>query len=190
MKAVKARLTIALVSVIALSLMAASVSNAAINPEDVVAIWLFDEGDGDIAEDSSGNGHDGQIAADINWVDGKFDKAVELPGVIPQFITVPHEESLNLDTWSVTAWIKADADSTGSWRDVIGKTANNNRNYSMQFHQTSGVFRPHFTEGAGQYKIVDGKTGLYDGEWHHVAGTYDREFLRAYVDGVLEAEAP
>jgi len=33
-----------------------------------------------------------------------------------------------------------------------------------------------------------GNTLIADGEWHYVAGTYDDEFLRVYVDGTLESE--
>ena len=37
--------------------------------------------------------------------------------------------------------------------------------------------------------MTAGTTDLRDGKWHHVTGTYDRAFIRAYVDGRMEGEA-
>lgn len=39
----------------------AATSNAKIDPEAVAGIWLFDEGNGKITEDLSGNGNDGEL---------------------------------------------------------------------------------------------------------------------------------
>jgi len=36
---------------------------------------------------------------------------------------------------------------------------------------------------------TEGTTDLNDGEWHHVAGTYDGADVRIYVDGVQENSA-
>ncbi len=42
--------------------MLANPSYAETDPAAVVGLWLFDEGKGDIAKDSSGNGHDGKFS--------------------------------------------------------------------------------------------------------------------------------
>ncbi|MDE0555538.1 MAG: hypothetical protein OXI24_15055 [Candidatus Poribacteria bacterium] len=39
----------------------AATGYAKIDPKTVVGIWLFDEGNGKVAEDLSGNGHDGEL---------------------------------------------------------------------------------------------------------------------------------
>jgi hypothetical protein len=38
-----------------------------IDPANIVAGWLFDEGNGGIASDISGNGHDGEIQGAPKW---------------------------------------------------------------------------------------------------------------------------
>ena len=63
---------------------------AALDPADIVAIWLFDEGEGGIVEDASGNPKDmdGTLEGgrhdneDLRpkWVDGKFGKALKCEG--------------------------------------------------------------------------------------------------------------
>ena len=37
-------------------------------------------------------------------------------------------------------------------------------------------------------KTAFSKTVAADGKWHHVAATFDGDFLRAYFDGVMEGE--
>jgi hypothetical protein len=43
--------------------------------------------------------------------------------------------------------------------------------------------------GAEQWKTATGRTSLIDDEWHHMAGTYDGNFIKAWVDGVMEAQS-
>ena len=45
----------------------------ALEVDDVIGVWLFDDGKGDTAKDSSGNGNDGKLIAKPTWVkNGKF----------------------------------------------------------------------------------------------------------------------
>ena len=44
--------------------------------DDAVGIWLFDEGKGGVAADTSGNGNDGEITG-AKWAEGKFGDALE-----------------------------------------------------------------------------------------------------------------
>jgi hypothetical protein len=95
--------TLACVSTVALvGLLLAVPTFAALDPADIIAIWLFDEGEGGIVEDASGNPHDmdGTLEGGhwgVNpgekpkWVDGKFGKALKCEGEgsvisIPNFI--------------------------------------------------------------------------------------------------------
>lgn len=83
--------TLACVSTVAFfGLMLTVPTYAALDPADIVAIWLFDEGEGKKTEDSSGNpkGMDGSLEGGPNdsdnlrpqWVDGKFGKALKCEG--------------------------------------------------------------------------------------------------------------
>jgi len=74
------RLTVIGISFIIVSLMFVGISNAKIDPQTAVGIWLFDKGSGDVAIDSSGNGNDGEFTGSPKWVTGKFGKALQLDG--------------------------------------------------------------------------------------------------------------
>ena len=67
----------ALVCIIGLALTAQS--GAEIDPETITGLWLFDEGAGKVAIDSSGSGLDADITKP-EWVDGPFGKALEFDG--------------------------------------------------------------------------------------------------------------
>jgi len=78
-------------------------SYAKIDPASIVGLWLFDEGSGNKAKDSSGNGNDGTING-AKWVDGRIkrNKALEFDGSSNYVLadikgTVP--QSLSLEAW-------------------------------------------------------------------------------------------
>ncbi len=192
MKVVVAKFSIVCISLIVISLMFAGQSYAEIDPKTIVGIWLFDDGSGDKAIDSSKNGNDGEIQGDLKWVEeGKFGKALEFPGVDENFVEVPHNKSLDLTLFSFTLWVKIEA--TGNYQSTLIKTADGQmENYSGYIYAGLKVFWTRFTSGGGgQWGFQQfGTTEVTDSEWHHLAGTYDMKSVKSYVDGVVEADAP
>ena len=76
----------------------------AIDPENVVGVWLFDEGEGEVLEDISGNGHDGIIVGKPKWVDSNFGKALEFNGQgevveVPELGLVDPTTEVTIVTW-------------------------------------------------------------------------------------------
>jgi hypothetical protein len=181
-----ARLTI--ISLIVISLLFIDLSYARINPETCVGVWLFNEGKGDVAKDASGNGHDGEIKGNLKWVDGKFVGALSFPGTADSYVSIPHEESLSLTTWSITSWLKVE--DSGSWQGIVVKQGGAPRNYAIFVNKGTGFFHAEIRLGDGTQKGIGGKTAVTDSKWHHVAATYDLKFMRVFVDGVLEGESP
>ena len=47
---------------------------------DLIGYWTFDEGSGNVAADSSGNGNDGTLEGGPNWVSGQLGSALEFEG--------------------------------------------------------------------------------------------------------------
>lgn len=183
---IAARLTLVYVSLIITFLMSTSMGNAKIPSDAIVGIWLFDEGTGEVAKDASGNGHDGEMGGSVKWVDGKFDGALSFPGNPESCVVVPNRPSLVLTTWSITAWVKLEK-SEGQWQVVLNKYGAPGSNYGLQTDDTN-VLVVSFTHGARVWSELHAKTKVADGKWHHVAGTYDKKAVRAYLDGREDAK--
>ncbi len=101
---------------------------------DAVGIWLFDEGDGDEAADSSGNVHTAKVVGGkLEWDEGKIGQAVGFkPGT---YLEVAHTDALNLETFTVAAWIKFVSDTGGGEQNIAYKQVGDNRatrNYTLK----------------------------------------------------------
>jgi hypothetical protein len=151
-----------------------STQSHAIDAKSIVGIWLFDEGKGETAKDSTGNKNDGTLKGSIKWVKGKYGQALEFSGTDNNFVEVPHNDSLTLETFSFTMWVKLQP--TANYQSVLIKTAS--------------VFWTRFMSGGSCAFQKFGKTAITDDKWHHLAGTYDMKSVKSYVDGVVEADAP
>ena len=151
------------------------------NDPALVGLWLCDDGAGDTMTDSSGNGND--ATGQFDWGEGKFDDGIVIAG---GGITVATSDSVNSvkEALTVAAWFRIDADSnTGIRRQNAflledqSDTEPVPNSFSFRIWTTNGLC-------PGAY----GTTELEHGEWYHVAGTYDGEFLKLYINGVAEEE--
>ena len=168
-------------------MLSASISHARIEKENIIGIWLFEEGKGKDVLDSSGNEHHGEINGAVKWVAGKIGGGLECPGATGNFVNIPHHENLNLSAFTITYWCKMGV--TAGWQIPVGKANGANRNFDFQTPANGGTVSLYFTQGASQWKGVEATTIITDEKWHHITGTYDLENLRIYVDGVMEKES-
>ena len=154
---------------------------------DAVGIWLFDEGTGDEAADSSGNEHTASVVGGkLEWVDGKIGKAVGFkPGI---YLEVEHTDTFNLKTFTVAAWIKFLSDTGGGEQNIAYKQVGNDRltrNYTLKMWggKIYGIFA---SDGNTDAVELESATNVVDKKWHHVAITYDKKAFKLYVNGKEE----
>ena len=146
---------------------------------DVVGIWLFDEDKGKVVKDASGNGHDGEIVGKVDWAAGKFGASLKFDG---GNVKIPHQDNMNLEQFTITAWVKVPA-VVEPYQMIVGKEAWPDRNYSMWIRP--GVMTFGFTTPGAAQDIQVGSKEVTDGQWHFVTGVYDKKSLMPYVDGAL-----
>ena len=144
---------------------------------EVVGVWLFDEGNGKMVKDASGQGRDGDIVGEVAWANGKFDAALEFDG---GHVSVPHDNDMNLRQWTMTAWIKVPK-IVEPYQVILGKEAWPNRNYTMWIRPDVMTFG--FTLPGGAQDLQVGSKQVTDDKWHFVVGVYDEKNLIPYVDG-------
>ncbi len=151
---------------------------AGITKEDIVALWLFDDGSGDTLKDSSGNGNDGKLIEGPTWDKGKFGGALKFDANKKQRVKVENSDSLNLtDQVSILAWGLV-SDTTGNRRFLQKSTEGSDNQYRLL--REGGFFR--FDAGPGVSNSRVQSPMFKEKEWHHVAGVYDGKTTAIYID--------
>lgn len=161
------------------------VNSAMAADPDLVAAWTFDEGSGNTAKDVTGNGHDGELT-DCQWVNGKFGSALEFDGTTSQ-VAIPNDDQLNIeDEVTVEAWINPSGfNDLSAIAQKWGDTSNR-RQYLLCLVGSNVSF---YISGSGDTWPQAGSAGTVPtGEWTHLAGTYDSNTIKVYIDGELDGE--
>ncbi len=192
MKGIITRFLFVSVSTIVVSLWSPLRGSAEIDLKNVVGIWTFDEGTGDLAKDISLKRNHGKLIAPKRndppkWVKGKFGQALEFDGQ-PYFgnyvdMGDPADGSLDFgkNDFSVTWWFKT----TALGKYMVSKKAAGH--FDAGFHANLDGPRGNLRILLADGKIdasVDGETGnLHNDKWHHGAFVRSGDKLQVYVDG-------
>ena len=87
---------------------------------------------------------------------------------------------------TVDAWVVIDKGH--QWGNIIGFMQDNDsyeRGWSLGYNQRNLLF---WISSGGPMRKVEASATFETGEWLHVAGTYDGDSLRVYVNGELQGE--
>lgn len=156
------------------------ISDAKIDPQTVAGVWLFDEGSGDTAKDSSANGNNGKLK-NIKWVDGKFGKALSFDGSTG-YVLVPDSKSLSMTgNMTIVAWVNASK--LAATAALIRKGSEGAADITWLWYLRSGTQLDMFS-AAGEVATTFNPT---TGTWYHLATTIDgSNKAKHYVNGVLK----
>ena len=156
---------------------------------NLVGWWQFDEGDSNVAGDSSGNNHKGIIDVndvDVYWVAGRNDVNYALDFDGGRVLVHDAPERRPLHQGSVWAWIKY-SEKQSSAR-VVCKGADNKETFGLEVD----AFKLTFLVRDGndpnakkypKYAVESEDDELERGDWLHIAGTYDGNSLKCYING-------
>ena len=153
---------------------------------DLVSYWTFDGG---TSNDTVGLNHGTDGSAVTQGASGIIGQAVDFQGQpgndFNANITVPAGHTLNAatavkDQITLEAWIQPDDISTNVYTEVMRQQSPQYKFLSFQDHGTRFRFQLE-----GSYLDVTGlnPADFEDGNWHHIAGTYDGATQRLYFDG-------
>ena len=156
---------------------------AKIDPDTVVGMWLFEEGAGDVAKDTSKSGNDGTIAGPKKWRDGKFGQALEFNGN-DVYVEVESNKSITLEELTIVAWANLEPSQGARWQSIMMR-GQNPRNYLLAVDKDSQKLQFSLTKGApGAWGGPIGGPVVTGDGWHHLAGVVgEKAGLVIYADG-------
>jgi len=173
------RLTVILISLIAIALMFTLQGAAKIDPKTIVGMWLFDEGSGNQARDSSPNGAHATLMNGTEWVKSNFGMAVQVDGVNDYVSTTTVKYApQSAEPRTVVAWVKSSDPARKAGVVSYG---------SPRLNQVFGFLQ----SGDGTWHLQlwgappahDVQTGVRtDDLWHHYAVTLDGKEVIGYMD--------
>jgi hypothetical protein len=157
----------------------------------VIAKWPLDEGSGQVAGDVSGHGHHARLGSlsevdrnDPAWVPGRFGSALRFIGDQSQFAEIAEPATLTPGSITVAAWVRR-LGTPGQWRYVLsnGGQACDFSSFGLYSGADGGL--AFYVSDRHRYVIspVAAPGDVWDGGWHHAAGTYDGQRVRLYLDG-------
>ena len=90
--------------------------------------------------------------------------------------------------YSLCCWFKSDYNGT-AWKRII--SLGNHTRVQLDIPPTTKQVRFFISKDgtSSVYSGVNSTTLCYDGQWHHVCGTFDNGKIKLYIDGVLERSA-
>lgn len=117
----------------------------------------------------------------VDFVPGRVGQAFSFNNA--GFMEAATPAEFETPTVTVAAWVRA-AGSPGNFSYLLSKGANacEGASYAL-FTGANGGLQFYVSDGASFSFSPDAGAGLWDGNWHLVAGTFDGGAVRLYVDG-------
>jgi len=145
-------------------------------PLGIVACYKAEDNADDAVGNCPGTAHA------LTFGPGKVGRAFQFDG--EGYVRVPDARSLNLPTVTVEAWVKSSAEIQGRYRYLAAKGIDTDASsYALYTGPSGGLFFYVSDQTRTAFLSPDAGKGVWDGNWHHVAGTYDGATVRLHVDG-------
>jgi len=149
--------------------------------------WRLDDGKGDVATDSSGNGHHGTLVGGTAWVKSARGMALSFDGVDDFVETDTSFPDLTMP-FSISLWVNPTATQM-EYADILGNHGEPFVGLSIQQDKTQ-TNSYGFGYGDGKRWQGAGPAQLKADQWQHLAVVCDGENAILYVNGVETARGP
>lgn len=166
-------------------------------PPNAAGYWSFDEGNGTIANDASGNGNSGTVNG-ASWTSGHLDSALSFNGSSSTVDT--NKAMLNTtSSFSVAAWVELN--STSNYATALSQDGSNVSAFYLQYKPSSSsncagrfgfaLLEADTTDVTGAV-CAGSSSGPTTNTWYQLTGVYDASSHTAslYLNGTLQSFVP
>ena len=150
-------------------------------PANMISWWPAQGNANDIKD-----GNDGTLQGGAGFAAGEVGQAFKFDSA-DDFVQVANSLNLEPTTITVDLWVKSSAPGANAYLLAKGAQACAFASYSLNIaSDTEGDLFIDVLVGAGVFIRSPSAphASVFDGNWHHVAGTYDGTTVRLYLDGV------
>ena len=172
--------------------------------KDILGMWHFDEGQGEVAKDSSGNGNNLRLAG-ATWTEGRKGKCLSFDGKgsCAFLEKLSPELELSCSEFTISCWIKPEYEYPQTMLILSNAPLSASPGFRFGFYY--GLLE--FCSGDGKKfwnvrtpKFKDGKIpgkalqygawfkGIISSRWYYIAVTYKDGLYTIYVDGRIVCE--
>ena len=148
----------------------------------LVAWWSFDDATNEMIPDHSGN-HLNAVNKGATLVEGKVGKALYFDG--KSVLQIDYQPILDdfKKGITVSAWIKKDTASY--WNTIVSREIGTgwSEYIGLAVHQNQALFS--VDPDGKSYQNVKADELIQPGVWVHLAGTFDNETYKLYINGKL-----
>ena len=158
--------------------------------DGLLGYWRFDEGSGNVANNTATNAFHGALSNAPVWVESHAaialspiaGSALKLDGV-NDFVTVPHSADLNAYPFTASAWFRT-TNGANVVQGLVTKSVDTGNAWSLIVQ--NGRLRGFYYRSFGNFAIdANPAAPVADGAWHHAALTVDDLGGKLYLDGAL-----
>ena len=162
------------------------ISGAPLFPADTNLLLHLNEGSGSSAADSSGNGNNGTISGATWTTQGKFGSALSFDGInddINLGSALNYNGDITIETWVKTTQSLA----PGIHAAIIERREkpSDKATYALRLMENGKLWFGGTTGGGAGWWGYSTTQTFNDGNWHHLAASYDHSAVKLYIDGQL-----
>ena len=176
----------------AICLATAGTAGATFWSSPLAGYWPLNEGSGQVARDWSGQGNHGTLGStagvdenDPTWIRGIFGLGHALNFGGDDFVAIPDSRDLEPSRITVETWFRG-GESPGQYKYLVAKGGAGCKeagSYGLYTSKNRGLAF-YVYDGSDWTRSPEADPAqVWDGRWHHAAGTFDGTTVRLFVDG-------
>ena len=170
--------------------------NDTVATSDLILGLAFEEGNGSVALDSTGNGNHAKVLSSTQWTTGKSGGGISFDGdndgvYFPKLSYMNQPSEFSLSLWFNRATDKVGMSTNNGVDNILVAQGGATFNDNFEIGTSGSELEVYLDSGTGAEDAFHATTGagIADGVWNHLTVTYGNG-LKVYLNGTLRSGPP